>query len=64
MTDRGRYFVVLLGPNRPMVITEEDGETMALWKTPDEAQEALKNHRAVQAFGAEIFELGTAENEI
>lgn len=58
-----RFFVVIHGPNYPRVMMEDE-DRMALWATADEAREATKNHIAVRAFGAAIFELGAPEEEV
>ena len=43
---------------------DDDGQFLALWKSAEEARLAVRDHMAVKAFGAEIFELGTAEFEV
>lgn len=64
-TEKPRYFIILRGPGGPRPMTgDEDGQFLALFHTPEEARETVKNHAAVRAFGAEIFELDTAEEEI
>lgn len=64
MSELGRYFVVIHGPNRPRVMVDDDDGNMALWPTPEAARESVKRHRDVRAFGAEIFELCTAQEEV
>jgi hypothetical protein len=61
-----KYFVIMNGPNgpRPMVTEESEYTMLALWDDPEEARKAVRDHIAVKAFGAEIFELGTAEREV
>lgn len=65
MSESPRHFVILLGPNGPRPMTaDEHGQFLALWHTAQEAREAVKDHMAVRAFGAEIFELGSSDEVI
>lgn len=53
-----RYFAVLLGPNAPRPLTDDEhGVFLARWKTEMAARNDLRNHIAVKAFGARIFHL-------
>jgi hypothetical protein len=60
--DQPRFFAVIHGPNYPRVMMEDE-DRIALWDTAEDAREAIQGHAAVRAFGAEIFELGTAKDE-
>jgi len=57
----GDFFAMLLHPNGvPMPITDGDMlENVRYWKSAQAVHDSLKNHGPAQAFGYEIFELGT-----
>lgn len=56
--------MIMNGPGSPRPMTTDEGQLLALWDDPEEARKDVRDHIAVKAFGAEIFELGTAEWEV
>lgn len=58
------FFVMLNHPNKRVVaipMTDEDDE-MAFFNSEEDARKACENNSFAQAFGYEIFELGTGSN--
>lgn len=57
--NRRAFFVIIRAPDGAKPVTRED--RMAVYSTSDEARSAAWNLPAVEAYGAEIFEVGTGD---
>jgi len=61
---RGGFFIVIHFPwgEKPMVHDDGDGDPkVSRFTTADEARKVAMQSRAVVAYGAEIFEIGTGD---
>ena len=65
MSDRGGFFVMILFPWGPKPMTTETDDPsdpkVTMFATNTEAREVAMKSRAVIAYGAEIFEIGTGD---
>jgi hypothetical protein len=57
------FFVMVRMPQGPIVFKDEHDE-VATWPTAQAAREAVQHHGVVKAFGASIFELDAADEEV
>lgn len=63
---RNGFFVVMRNrsnPNGGLIPFSDDDWCLLTWPTAEAAREALKDHHAVQAWGATIFNFDSGESE-
>lgn len=60
------YFIMMYNQNRNLAMpildgTNDNDDIVKFYKNINDARKAMRNHSAAQAFGYEIFKMGSGE---